>query len=355
MTKRERLLRAITFGSPDVIPINHSSLQIALIEHGQKLIDVLRKYPDDFPVNPNPAPPKRKTEYYRPDGSYYQEITDEWGCTWVYYQEGILGEVKRFPLADWANLKSYRLPAPLGVTEQDKAAVRKDGLGVEYLMRAGSPFSLFERMQWLHGTEDLLCDIAEDRPEVYALADRIMSEYLLPSITNLFRSGLPIDMICFGDDWGSQNSLLINPETWRKIFKPRYKILFDACRKGGALVLLHSDGATLEIVPDLIEIGVNCFNPQFSCLDLLELKQRCGESLSIWSDIDRQHLIPRGTPAEIEAYVRNVYEIFGSPKGGLIWRGWIESGVPIENIEALLAAFYKYRTFEVTHEPSNRP
>ena len=79
------------------------------------------------------------------------------------------------------------------------------------------------------------------------------------------------------------------------------------------------------------------------CMDLRELKRRCSDSLAILADVDRQYLIPFGTPPEIESYVRDVYDIFGSPKGGFIWRGEIGLGVPLANVEALLKAFYMCR------------
>ena len=75
-----------------------------------------------------------------------------------------------------------------------------------------------------------MVDIALDREEVYLLADRILEEYLLPTIEISLEAGAEI--IGFGDDWGAQNQLLINPKSWRKIFKPRYKRLFDLARQG---------------------------------------------------------------------------------------------------------------------------
>jgi len=343
MTCRDRVLKAMSFGSPDTIPLTHSWLSAALIEHGQKLLDLFEKYPNDFFPTRVIKIPEREKEYYRPDGSFYKEWTDEWKCKWIYYKEGLVGEVKEPPLSDWSMLKNYTMPNPQlsTVEEREKFRTSWDEMPGYSIWGGGSNF--FERMQWLRGVENYLCDIAEDRPEVYELADRVLYEHIMPGLENLFKTGIKIDVVGFGDDWGSQNALLINPRAWRKIFKPRYREMFQFCRKQGALVNLHSDGMTLEIVPDLIEIGLDCFNPQFSCMDLNELKRRCDNRLCILADIDRQHVIPFGKPAEIEVSVRNVYDIFGSSGGGLIWRGEIGAGVPLENVEALLKAFYNYR------------
>ncbi|NCQ32634.1 MAG: hypothetical protein GW802_35390, partial [Armatimonadetes bacterium] len=84
MNSRERVLRAIQFDTPDRVPIGYSINPGALLRHGQKLIDLCTRYPHDFF---DPAEvirmPERDTANYREDGSYYKELTDEWGCTWV--------------------------------------------------------------------------------------------------------------------------------------------------------------------------------------------------------------------------------------------------------------------------------
>ncbi len=346
MNFRERGIKAMSFSSPDRAPITYSCTGRALLRHGEKLLELVRRYPNDFYPSGTIKIPRRESECYRADGSYYKETTDEWGCTWTYYQEAMSGEVKHGPLDDWSKLKSYRLPPPTLATAEDRRkfcelwATSHKGYPVW-----GGGFNFFERMQFLRGVEDYYCDIAEDRPEVYELADRILHEYILPSLENLFRCGVTIDMVGFGDDWGSQTALLISPAAWRRIFKPRYRAMFEFCRKRGALVHMHSDGVTLEIIPDLIEIGLNSFNPQLSCQDLREVKRRAGDSLCILTDIDRQRLLPFGTPAEIDAYVRELFGIFGSKKGGLIWNAEIGGEEPLANAEALLKAFHTYRSF----------
>ncbi|MCD6408007.1 hypothetical protein J7L87_03040 [bacterium] len=201
--------------------------------------------------------------------------------------------------------------------------------------------TLFERMQWLRGVENLLIDIALDKEEVYILADRIVNEYLIPSI----ETGLEIgaEVIGFADDWGGQKQLLISPNSWRKIFKPRYKKMFEIVKEAGALSWFHSDGMIMEILQDFIEIGLNVINPQFSCMNMEELRSAIGEKMCIYTDIDRQRLLPYGTVEEIEDYIKKVFELFGFSEGGLIYGCGIYPDVPFENIEALLSSFYKYR------------
>jgi len=268
-------------------------------------------------------------------------VTDEWGSVWVYFQEGLMGEVKRPVLEDWNKLKSLKFPpvpnsAP---NERIRMLEERKQQKEKYIGWAGGG-SLFEQMQWLRGTENLLTDIALDSEEVYLLADLLLEKRILPAIELGLESGA--DVVGFTDDWGSQRQLLINPKTWRKIYKPRYKRMFDLVRQGGAIPWMHSDGMVLDIIPDWIEVGLGVLNPQFVCNDMVALKEAAKGKLCICGDIDRQGLLPRATPEEIRDYFRRIYEVFGSPKGGFIYGLAIEE-IPLENIEAALCAIEEFR------------
>jgi hypothetical protein len=116
---------------------------------------------------------------------------------------------------------------------------------------------------------------------------------------------LASDAISFMDDWGAQGSLLISPETWRKYFKPMYKEYCDIIRGGGKRVFFHSDGFTLDIIPHLIELGFDAVNLQIFCIGIEKIAGFKGK-ITFWGEIDRQHLLPKGTAEEIDAAVRKV-------------------------------------------------
>ena len=342
MNCRERVLRAIKFGNPDLVPVNYHLSPGALLKYGQNLIELCKKYPSDFYDVNTIKIPERDSLHYKEDGSYYKEITDEWGCTWVYYQEGISGEVKKSPLDDWSKLKSYKFP-PVPNSSPEEREQLKEGIRKqkENFIGWGSAGSLFEQMQWLRGVENLLMDIASGREEVYVLADMLLEKYLMPNIQVAIESGA--DVIGFADDWGCQDRLLINPESWRQIFKPRYKKMFTLAHQAGVLTWLHSDGMILEIIPDFIEIGLDVINPQFSCMDLVKLKEITENKICIYSDIDRQRLLPFGTKEEIREYIKNIFNLFAKPEGGFIYGAGIYPDTPFENISALFHAFYEFR------------
>ena len=163
MNCRERVLRAIRFEKPDRIPFTYSVIPPMGWRYGQKLLDLLQKYPNDFydPSIVKILP--HDTEHYRPDGTYYKEWTDEWGSVWVYYREGISGEVKRPVLDDWSKLKTFKVP-PLPASTPEMRRRAKDDMSrmKEQYVGWGGGGSLFEQMQWLRGPENLMIDIAMD-------------------------------------------------------------------------------------------------------------------------------------------------------------------------------------------------
>ena len=147
-----------------------------------------------------------------------------------------------------------------------------------------------------------------------------------------------VDAICFMDDWGSQRNLLISPQMWREVFKPLYA---DYCRlihDAGKFVFMHSDGHIAAIYPDLIEIGVDALNSQLFCMDIEELSKYRGQ-ITFWGEIDRQHLLPFGTPDEIRAAVRRVRRALDDGTGGVIAQCEFGPGARPENIVAVFEAW----------------
>lgn len=108
-----------------------------------------------------------------------------------------------------------------------------------------------------------------------------------------------IDAIHIADDWGSQNALLISPNMWREYYKPIYKQYCDMAHSKGKYVIMHSDGFVEEIIPDMIEIGVNALNLQIFCMDIEKLAKQYHHKVAFWGEIDRQFTQPFGTPQDM--------------------------------------------------------
>jgi hypothetical protein len=309
------------------------------------LIEIFRRYPSDFGPSDYSLPESQWKEL-----EHQKVWVDEWGCRWEERYDGIQGQPKGFPLEDWGRLEAYALPyvKPASGERFEEARARVEERKKEYFVIGGGD-CFFERLQRLRGYSSLLFDLVEGRPEISVLADRLL-EHNLAVIDRSLRLG--VDAIGFSDDWGTQRQLMISPALWREFFKPRYKKMFDLVHSAGALVSFHSDGMILEIVPDFIEIGVDILNPQFSCMDLRALAALTKGRICVRTDIDRQFILPFGTPEEVRAYVREVAETLGDPCGGLIWQGEIGPDVPLANVEAMFAAFVEFGDYSRQREPA---
>jgi uroporphyrinogen decarboxylase len=155
----------------------------------------------------------------------------------------------------------------------------------------------------LRGTENLYMDLAYGDKEVYKLRD-MLHEFYVREIEMWLNTG--VDGIQFMDDWGSQNALLISPTMWREFFKPLYKDYCNLIHSKGKYVFMHSDGNIESIYPDLIEIGVDALNSQLFCMDIEKLGELYAEKIAFWGEIDRQWVLPFGTPEEVRNAVKRI-------------------------------------------------
>ena len=136
---------------------------------------------------------------------------------------------------------------------------------------------------------------------------------------------------------------MIKPDRWRKIYKPAYAKIVAAIHSVGCFAHLHTDGVTHEIMEYLIEIGFDELNPQMSCMDSEDVGRRFGGRVCFRADMDRQHTLPFGTPADVTAYVHRLYRAFGQYGGGYVGYGQVGTDVPLSNAEAMLTAFFQLR------------
>ncbi|MCD6408008.1 hypothetical protein J7L87_03045, partial [bacterium] len=109
----------------DKVPVGYHFTGAVLLKYREKIINLCRKYPTDFFDVNEIKIPERDQKHYRPDGSYYKETVDEWGCKWVFLEEGLGGEVKESPLDDWVKLKDYKIPSPVLSKEEIKKRKKK--------------------------------------------------------------------------------------------------------------------------------------------------------------------------------------------------------------------------------------
>lgn len=326
MTSRERVIATLEFNGPDRIPRDVWILPRGWKGREAELGALLEKYPTDFagawPDNP-----------YLGIGTSNQGIyTDAWGCEWLNLVEGIIGEVKKPVFADYAAMRGFDWPmTSLDRGWDNTAATIANNREKFIVAHGGNPF---ERMQFLRGTENLYLDLALECDEVYELRDRLLAFYrkLVEKLVTF-----DVDAIQFADDWGSQRALLIRPEQWRAFYKPVYRELMALARDAGKYIFFHSDGYIIDIYPDLIECGVNALNSQVWCMGLDAVAPYAGH-LTFWGEIDRQHILPYGTPDDVRAAARQMIEKLYR-NGGLIGQCEIDYLTSIANAEAFFSAW----------------
>jgi hypothetical protein len=289
---------------------------------------MIKRFPTDFVSPVFRAGKGHATEGVRGRKGRY---VDEWRCVWFAAEEGVAGEVKEFPLADWSALKSYKIPWEL-IREADFTEVDRSCAKSDMFMKVGTNTRPFERMQFLRGTESLFMDLAYGVKEVYTLRD-MLHEFFVEELRLWAKTD--VDGIGFMDDWGTQHALLISPKTWREFYKPLYKDYCDIIRGAGKKVFFHTDGHVEAIYPDLIEIGVDAINSQLFCMDIEALAERHKGQITFWGEIDRQEVLPFGSADDVREAVRRVRRAMDDSSGGLIAQCEWGMNDPAENIAAV--------------------
>jgi len=204
----------------------------------------------------------------------------------------------------------------------------------------GLTMLLYERAWSLRGMEDYLADMLLEPDFVHELMRRIVEHHL-----KLLDLVLPYDFdaVYFGDDWGSQHGLIMGPDLWRKMIKPYMKQLCQKVKDSGKIVVLHCCGNIEEIIREMIDIGVDCWNTvQPEIYDLKKLKQEYGKDLCFYGGISNQGFLPYATPDEVERKSLEVLDIMSG--GGYILSPThnLTPDIPIENALAVVKAAKKY-------------
>lgn len=335
MNSRERVIRTLRQEEVDRVPRQLWMLPAIPMLRKEELDEVLGKFLSDFG---SPLYRYGQGKRCKGDAATVGINVDAWGSVWHVGEPGVIGEVKEYPLADWSALDSYELPWEL-LKEADLSQVNRTCAQSELFMSVGTETRPFERMQFLRGTENLMMDLAYGDKEVYELRDRL-HEFFVKEME--MWANTDVDGVSFMDDWGTQKSLLISPALWREFFKPLYKDYCDILHSKGKFVFFHSDGNIEAIYPDLIEIGVDAVNSQLFCMDMERLGELYAGKITFWGEIDRQFILPFGTPEEVRKAVRRAAGAFikGKKTGVIAQCEW---GVkdPKENIEAVFDEWSK--------------
>ncbi len=329
------------------IRLKRLSLDI-VVKYGDALADLFCEWPDDvvcitpYDITMGYQPPD-KPDRINPVQAMMTEAqwTDEWGTRWGHAYGGVGATYIDCPIKDWSELDDYlarRMPdanAPGRLDDARRIAeMHRDSKYVVGLVQ----LTLFERMHALRGMEQLFMDFYLNEREVNRLSEAI-TDYLIQLVGGWARLG--VDGLLFTDDWGTQTSLMIGLEMWRKFFIAPYRRIFQEVHRHDMDVLFHSCGNVTEIIPDLIDVGVDVVDPiQPGAMNPQEVGRRFGGKVAFSGGIDDQRLVSY-TPQELKDEVRRAIDAMGRPYGNAYLVGAANAmtpDIPIENLQALFEA-----------------
>ena len=146
-----------------------------------------------------------------------------------------------------------------------------------------------------------------------------------------------VDAVYFGDDWGQQRGLQMGPQTWREFILPVLRRMYAVVRDAGKFVMIHSCGDVDELFDDLIEAGLNCFNPfQPEVMDVKSLMKQYHGRLAFHGGMSTQKTLPYGTVDDVRRETEELLEL--GRDGGYIFAPAhaVEGDVPLENMLAFI-------------------
>ena len=328
MTGYEIIRRNVKFENPDRIGMRFTHL-------GEG--DVYRIYP-------------QMPKYLR-DGSEKIDMqvkwkvndgVDEWGVEWHKGHSG------GYPIKDLEeSLDAFTVPNP-------RAEGRFEGIeevlsrpeAQDKWIQLNSPYCLFERLHEIRGFENTLMDLYTEKEKMAALLDRLL-EYQIGMVEEAVKYGKG-RIHCFDttDDWGTQQNLLIGPDVWRELFKPRYKKLIDVIHANDMVIRFHTDGNIESIMEDFIEIGVDIINiHQPRLFDIKSFGEKFAGRICFEVAVDIQDTLPSGDKVKIEEEVVDLVKYWATKEGGLIgceYRYLDAIGAKEEDLVFAFECFKKY-------------
>ncbi len=384
MNSRERILAALQHREPDRVPIDLGGTDFTSICRGAyiDLMHYLGREPGEIVlvnmVEQLPALDEAfldevihaDTRQVRERGSskWTLQIEDE-GDYLSYVNEWLIRlrmpkrgghyfDLVEFPIREPSHeaLEAFPWPDPSDPARWEglEAEARRLYEDTPYALVVGCVFGggVFEFPQYLRGMEAFLTDLLLHPEFADELMERVTEVLIEAYSCMLEKVGPYVQVVSVCDDLATQMGPMISPQLYRERIKPRQKRLVEAIKaRTDAYVLYHGCGAARKFLPDLIEIGVDIFNPvQVSARgleDTADLKRTFGRDLVFWGGVcDTQYTLPFGTPEEVREETRRRLDDL-MPGGGFVAAPIhnIQDGVPPENIMAMFETIHEYGVY----------
>lgn len=373
MNPRERILATLSHRKPDRTPTYawiHSEVVKRLKRHYQtddwdqilKELGIEGWWDCSLSINIPEFNAVAETRSYKDmtrTGIWLDERTykDLWNVTsrigesgW--YEEWVDGPLSHLDGSDPAQLKDIELPGIRHITaprhcegSYTKFAEKIASMKQNNLFVTGHIPNPYKRAWELRGMDNILADYLINREFLEALYDYLYAFYG-EMACRMTSAG--VDMIAVTGDIAMQDRIIMGPDTWRAVDKPRMAKLIADCRKinPDVFMFIHSDGKVTDLMDDLVEIGFNVVNPiQPECMDPFEVKRRWGDKITIHGGISLQRALLHGTPADVRAEVEELIKHCGYNGGLVVFpSNVIQPDSPTENV---IACFHAARDFKL--------
>ncbi len=318
MNRKETVKRAAHFEAPDRIPLSYP---YDLKQSDVVNVEVIQNFM---------GPGKNQSE---------------WGFEWDHLENALtMGQPKEAVIKTWDDLENYQAPDPFRPDRFDAMRKAMAELGEDHYYKANLVLSGFTTMWFLRGFSETLADMRLERDNLEKLAD-IVFGFEEQLIRQLKPNGF--DAVSLADDWGTQKGLFISPKLWREIFKPRYQRQFAVAHECGLDVYFHCCGYIYEIIPDLIDVGVDILNPgQPNINNIPRMGENFAGRICFACPVSYQTTGISGSKEEILREVNDLATCLGTDKGGfigLIPTDLVNLGAKPENIQYMLEAFRGFR------------
>ena len=307
MTRRELIRNIVArkntgrcgtwIGNPD-----QEALPLYLKESGTTSLEALQqKLNDDVRWI---TPHYLKSTYQHPEGKkmrWWKDLNPMGLAGGPFAHIESIAEVEKM---EWPDIKYLNF---------DETITRLKNTG-DYYRMSGFWAPFYHDLTYMLGTEDLLLKMLTNPEVVHALLDRICNFYLEANELFFREAVTLIDSIFFGNDFGSQNDLLIAPEQYEEFFHPWVVKFSEQAHRHNLQVVLHSCGSIYRIIPRLIDAGVDCINPlqaKAHMMDALTLSKEFKGDIAFMGGIDTQDLMVNGTPGMIRSEVKRVSDLIG--------------------------------------------
>lgn len=349
MASKQRVLSAVDHRQPDRVPVDfgaHGEVVRRLREHlGLAPEDDLLKTVGCDLRGIAPRPVERASDIAYADHTI--EVTDDalyldvWrvGFRRTQTPTGAYVDLAHNPLAELQaaeELDAHPWPrAEMWNYAGVRDAAQANG---EYAVW-GHSRGFFEIAWFMRGAGQFLIDLALEPHLACGLMDRVREPLMERARRILEAGGDALDIFEYNDDVAGQTGLMMSPELWRKHLQPRMAAFVSLIRGFGVKVRYHSCGGVREILPDLIEMGVDILcpvQPLARGMELPALKRDFGRDITFDGGLDIQEFLPRATPDEVRDETRRLVEMMGEGGGYIAGPSHnLQPDTPAENIVAL--------------------